>query len=96
MLTYRDARGEACLDPGAFTVRIAPHAGGGTTVRGELLDPEGCARLTLAGTGSTVPDGSTRRHGPPPAGSPDGAASGPVMSGFSEAVQMMQPARAPR
>lgn len=40
MLTYRDARGEVCLEPGTFTVRIAPHAGGGTTVSGEFVDRE--------------------------------------------------------
>lgn len=40
MLAYRDARGEVCLEPGAFTVRIAPHAGGGTTACAELLDLE--------------------------------------------------------
>lgn len=40
MLTYRDARGEVCVEPGNFTVRIAPHAGGGTTVSGELVDRE--------------------------------------------------------
>ncbi|MHB1064733.1 MAG: glycoside hydrolase family 3 N-terminal domain-containing protein [Georgenia sp.] len=56
MLTFRDAHGEVCLEPGTFTVRIAPHAGGGTTASGELLDPEGCAHLARAGAGSAAPD----------------------------------------
>ncbi len=57
MLTYLDARGEVCLEPGAFTVRIAPHAGGGSTVTGELLDPEGSVLPVLPGTGAPVRDG---------------------------------------
>ena len=36
-LTYRDAHDRPCSDPGTFTVRIAPHAGGGTTASFELL-----------------------------------------------------------
>jgi beta-glucosidase len=40
MLSYRNARGDVCVEPGTFTVRIAPHAGGGTTVSGELVSGE--------------------------------------------------------
>ncbi len=56
MLAYHDARGEVCLEPGAFTVRIAAYAGGGTTASGELLDLKGWTRPRLAGTDSTVSD----------------------------------------
>jgi beta-glucosidase len=36
-LTYRDASGLPCTDPGTVTVRIAPHAGGGSAATFELL-----------------------------------------------------------
>ena len=36
-LAYRDADGVPCSDPGTVTVRIAPHAGGGSTASFELL-----------------------------------------------------------
>lgn len=36
-LTYRDASGARSSDPGTFLVRIAPHAGGGSTATFELL-----------------------------------------------------------
>ncbi|WP_024285190.1 glycoside hydrolase family 3 N-terminal domain-containing protein [Cellulomonas sp. KRMCY2] len=36
-LAYLDAHGRPCSEPGTFTIRIAPHAGGGTTTSFELL-----------------------------------------------------------
>ncbi len=37
MLGYRDANGAECCEPGTFTVRVAPHASGGTSASFELL-----------------------------------------------------------
>lgn len=41
LLAHRDASGDAWAEAGFFTVRIAPHAGGGGTTRIELLAAEG-------------------------------------------------------
>jgi beta-glucosidase len=40
-LVHRDAAGDARAEAGFFTVRVAPHAGGGATTRIELLAPAG-------------------------------------------------------
>lgn len=41
LLVHRDASGSAYAEPGFFTLRVAPHAEGGSTTRLELLAPEG-------------------------------------------------------